>query len=385
MKYNFDEIIDRTATGSLKWGKYKDTDILPMWVADMDFKVPPAVLDTLKKSIEHGIFGYTLLPDGLDDIMIKRMETLYDWRIEKEWIIWLPGVVCGLNLACRTFCGPGKKIITTTPIYPPFLAAPSNSGKPLVTVPMIEINHRACLDFDTLEKEMKKDAGLFMFCSPYNPCGTVFTKEEINRLATLCSDNNVVICSDEIHCDLILAENKHHIPTASVSKAAEKQTITLMAPSKTYNIPGLACSFAIIPDEQLRGQFKHSVTGLIPAVNLLGLFAAESAYKDCDEWLSQLIAYLRKNRDMVQSRINKMKGCILNPVESTYLAWIDVRDTGLEDPVRFFEQAGVGLSDGSFFGKKGFVRLNFGCPRSLLEKGLDRMETALEKHVQKRK
>lgn len=379
MKYDFDEIIDRTCTSSLKWEKYKDRDIIPMWVADMDFKVPPAILDTLRQSIEHGILGYTVIPDDLNKILIAKLNDLYNWNIEKEWILWVPGVVCALNIACATFGGPQDKIVTTTPIYPPFLTAPKNCGKQLLTVPMIDINQRTTLDFDALEKELKENTGLFMFCNPYNPCGTVFTKEEINRIVDLCAAYDVVICSDEIHSDFVLDENKCHIPTASVSQTAKRQTITLMAPSKTYNIPGLGCSFAIIPDKGLRNKFKAGLHGLIPEVNLLGLFAAKAAYTECDEWLSQLIIYLRKNRDIVQNRVNKMPGCKLNPVESTYLAWIDVRDTGLEDPVLFFEQAGVGLSDGSFFGQKGFIRLNFGCPGSVLEEGLKRMETALKK------
>ncbi|CCK78414.1 MalY/PatB family protein [Desulfobacula toluolica] len=379
MNCNFDEIIDRSGTSSLKYEKYKDTDILPMWVADMDFKVPTPVLKILQQSIEHGILGYTIVPDELNCAVIKRLKSLYDWKVEKEWIIWIPGVVSALNNSCKTIGKPQDQIVTTTPIYPPFLDAPGNCEKKLVTVPMVEIKQRATLDFDALENKFKKNTSLFMFCSPYNPCGTVFTRQEINKLVELCAANDVVICSDEIHSDFVLDNDKHHLPTASISQTAAQQTITLMAPSKTYNIPGLGCSFAIIPDERLRQKFTSGLQGLIPHVNLLGLFAATAAYKECDDWLFQLIAYLRKNRDIVQTRINKMKGCKLNPIESTYLAWIDVRQTGLEDPVRFFEQAGVGLSDGRFFGQKGFVRLNFGCPKSVLEKGLNRMETALNK------
>jgi len=379
MEYNFDDIIDRTGTSSLKWEKHEGRDIIPMWVADMDFKAPPAILDTLQQSIDHGILGYTVIPDGLNDTVIAKLDKLYNWKIEKEWILWVPGVVCALNVACATFGGPQDKIVTTSPIYPPFFAAPENCGEKLVTVPMIDINQRATLDFVALEKELKENTGLFMFCSPYNPCGTVFTKKEINRIVDLCAANDVVICSDEIHSDFVLDKDKCHIPTATVSQTAANQTITLMAPSKTYNIPGLGCSFVIIPDEDLRNKFKSRLQGLIPNVNLLGLFAAKAAYKECDEWLSQLIIYLRKNRDIVQDRVSKLPGCKLNPIESTYLAWIDVKDTGLEDPVLFFEQAGVGLSDGNFFGQKGFVRLNFGCPRSVLEKGLERMGAALKK------
>ncbi len=380
MEYNFDEIINRTHTSSMKWEKYKGRDIIPMWVADMDFKVPQPVLDTLQQSIEHGIFGYTLIPDGLNEIIIDNLYTLYNWKIEKEWLIWTPGVVSALNVACAVCGSSFDKIVTTTPAYPPFLTAPSNHGKLLATVPMIEIDQRATLDYHALEKEFKSNStSLFMFCSPYNPCGSVFTKDEINQLVELCAKYDVIICSDEIHSDFVLDQDKYHIPTASISETAANQTITLMAPSKTYNIPGMGCSFAIIQNEDLRKKFKSRSKDLIPEVNLLGLFAAKTAYKSCHEWLAQLIIYLRKNRDIVQEHINKMPGFRLNPIESTYLAWIDVRDTNIEDPVAFFEKAGVGLSDGKFFGQKGFIRLNFGCPRSVLEKGLKRMENALNK------
>jgi cysteine-S-conjugate beta-lyase len=379
MQYDFDEIVDRTNTSSMKWEKYKTSDIIPMWVADMDFKAPPQILDTIQQSIEHGILGYTLIPDGLDDIIIENLYTLYKWKVKKEWIIWAPGVVSALNVACAVCGRPSDKIVTTTPVYPPFFSAPSNNGKFLSTVPMIETRRRITLDFDALEKEFKNSStSLFMFCSPYNPGGTVFTNQEITRLVELCHDHNVIICSDEIHSDLILDQSKHHIPTASVSKIAAKQTITLMAPSKTYNIPGLGASFVIISDKNLRTKVQLRMQGIVPEVNLLGLFAARTAYNECHEWLKQLISYLGKNRDIVYTAINKMPGCRLNPIESTYLAWIDVRDTGLDDPIAFFEKAGVGLSDGSFFGQKGFVRLNFGCPESVLDKGLKRMKNALD-------
>ncbi len=379
MNYDFDEIIDRTSTNSEKWDKYKNTDILPMWVADMDFKAPPPVLKSLQERIEHGILGYTGIPDRLDDIIIRRMKSLYAWKIEKDWLLWIPGVVCGLNVASRTWGRLDQKIVTTAPVYPPFFSAPDNCGKKLATVPMMDLHHRFTLDFASLEKEFKDNAGLFLFCSPHNPCGTIFTRDELHELVRLCADNHVLICSDEVHSDFVLAEGKGHIPIASVSKTAADLTITLMAPSKTYNIPGLGCSFAIIPNSQLRQAYKKTLKGLIPEVNLFGLFAAKAAYEECDEWLSQLIAYLRKNSALVLQRVNQMKGLKLYAIESTYLAWIDVRGTGLEDPVHYFEQAGVGLSDGEQFGQKGFIRLNFGCPTTVLEKGLDRMEKALEK------
>ena len=384
MRYNFDEIIDRTNTSSMKWEKYKDQDIIPMWVADMDFKAPPPILDTLKQSIKHGVLGYTLIPDKLNEIIIDNLYKLYSWKIEAQWLVWTPGVVSALNVACAICGNLHDKIVTTTPVYPPFFTAPKNFGKLLSTVPMIDIDQRYTLDFTALEQEFKNNStSLFMFCSPYNPCSTVFTKNELNQLVEICAAHDVIICSDEIHSDFVLDQDKQHIPTASVSKLAAKQTITLMAPSKTYNIPGLGASFAIIPDTDLRAKFKSMSEGIVPEVNLLGLFAAQTAYKDCQEWLAQLIVYLRNNRDVVQNYINKMPGCRLNHIESTYLAWIDVRNTNIDDPVTFFEQAGVGLSDGKFFGQQGFVRLNFGCPNSVLEKGLKRMEKALKNRPDK--
>ena len=378
MKYDFDRIIDRTDTSSLKWQKYKDTDILPMWVADMDFQAPPGICQAINKRVEHGVFGYTLVPEHLNQIIVERMQSLYNWTIQAEWISWLPGVVSAMHVAGAELGNPTDAIVTTTPIYPPFLEVPSNCGKQLITVPTINVNQRATLDFNALETQFNKGVSLFLFCSPYNPCGTLFTREELKRLVELCKTYDVIICSDEIHADFVLDNHNHHIPTASISKQAQRQTITLMAPSKTYNIPGLGASFAIISDPKLRNSFNRKRKGMVPDVNLLGLIASQAAYTACDDWLAQLIIYLKINRDMVLQRVNQMKGCQLNPIDATYLAWIDITGTGLKDPVKFFEQAGVGLSDGNFFGQKGFVRLNFGCPRSMLKKGLNRMEKALK-------
>ncbi|WP_022666760.1 MalY/PatB family protein [Desulfospira joergensenii] len=378
MNYNFDEIIDRNNTHSMKWGKYQDRDILPMWVADMDFKAPPPVLKALEQVISHGILGYTHVPDTLSGIVTKRLMRLYGWQVEPESILWTPGVVSALNGACRAFGTRQERIVTTTPIYPPFLSVSDSCGKDLVTLPMTEIQNRSTLDFPGLERTFQEGAALFLFCSPYNPCSTLFTREEILELTELCTQYKVILCSDEIHSDFVLDPENVHIPTASVSPEAGARTVTLMAPSKTFNIPGLGCSFVVIEDPILRDRFRSALKGLVPDVNLMGFAAARAAYEECDDWLEQLIAYLRGNRDMVMERVGQMPGCRINPVKATYLAWIDVRDTGLDDPVKFFEDNGVGLSDGKFFGKEGFVRLNFGCPRSTLVEGLNRMERALK-------
>ncbi|MFU8769066.1 MAG: MalY/PatB family protein [Desulfotignum sp.] len=254
----------------------------------------------------------------------------------------------------------------------------AHCGKPLTTLPMVRTSGRSTLDFDALEQAFQKRPAVFLFCSPYNPCGTLFTGAELDRLVHLCETYDVILCSDEIHCDFVLDPENRHIPAATISRTAARRTITLMAPSKTYNIPGLGCAFAVISDPDLRSRFKAACEGIVPTVNLMGLAAAKAAYGSCDPWLAELIPYLARNRDTVMERINTLPGCRLDPIEATYLAWIDVRDTGLNDPVTFFEQAGVGLSDGIFFGTRGFVRLNFGCPAAVLEKGLERMAQALK-------
>ena len=375
----FDTVIDRTNTHSMKWEKYEGTDILPMWVADMDFKAPPAVLSALQKIIAHGVLGYTLVPHEMDQIVASRLRSLYSWEVETDWLVWVPGVVSGLNAVCRAFGSQDQPIVTTTPIYPPFLSVSEHCGKPLHTLPMVTEAERSTLDFVRLEQMFQKTKpAVFLFCSPYNPCGTLFTAEELDRLADLCEEYDVILCSDEIHSDFVLDQSNRHIPSATVSLHAAARTITLMAPSKTYNIPGLGCSFAVISDPDLRHRFEAACKGTLPSVNLMGLAAAKAAYASCDDWLAQLIAYLRQNRDTVMEKISQMPGCRLDPIQATFLAWIDITETGLTDPVGFFEQAGVGLSDGRFFGAPGFVRLNFGCPAVILEKGLHRMETALK-------
>ena len=377
MVCNFDEIIDRRETYSEKWEIYKGRDVIPMWVADMDFKSPFPVINALKKRVEHGVFGYTNEPDELFDAIVKRMEKLYNWKIEKKWIILLPGLVSGINAVSRAFGLKNDEIITTVPVYPPFLSAPENSGKKLTCVPMAEKNGRYSLDFDEIERAITPQTRLFILCSPHNPCGTLFTEEELAKLSEICAAGNVVVCSDEIHCDFILEENKHHIPLAGISNTAAQNTVTLMAPSKTYNIPGLGCSYAIIPSDEKREIFKKSNRGIMPHVNLMGLTAGIAALTKCDEWLEELIVYLRKNRDIVEKRINRIDGLEMNHVEATYLAWIDTEKSQIKNPAAFFEKAGVGLSSGTYFGAEGFLRLNFGCPVSQLKKALDRMEAAL--------
>ncbi|NVK42244.1 MAG: putative C-S lyase [Oceanospirillaceae bacterium] len=374
---NFDRVIDRRETASEKWEKYRNTEILPMWVADTDFMSPPAVIDALRQRIDHGVFGYTHTPAELVELVVDRMQRLYGWNIEPEWLVWLPGLVCGLNLSCRAVGTDGDSVLTPKPIYPPFMSAPRLSSRQLITVPMQQQANRWLIDFDALEAVITPDSRLLLFCNPHNPGGTCYRRDELERLAAIAGRHDLVICSDEVHCDLILEPELRHIPLASLGAGIESRTITLMAPSKTYNIAGLGCSFAVIPDPDLRRAFRRVRKGIVPDVNLLGYTAALAAYRDGDDWNRRQLAYLRGNRDYLVAEINSIPGLHLEPVEATYLAWIDITAAKLENPARFFEQAGVGMSPGRDFGDDRYMRLNFGCPRGMLEEAVRRIRSAM--------
>ena len=374
---NFDTLIDRANSDSLKWGRYKGTDILPMWVADSDFCVAPAIADALKQRIEHGVFGYAKASTELIEIVVERMWRLYQWRIKPEWLVWQPGVVNGLNLACRIVGSSGDGVFAPSVVYPPFTDAPELSARCLRPVPMIQSDLRWVINVDWLAQNISRDDQLLLLCNPHNPGGTVYTRQELNCLAELIVARDLVICTDEIHGDLILDADKKHVPIASLNKEIEARSITLMAPSKTFNTPGLGCSFAIIPNLELRRQYKKAKQGIVPYVTALGYVAAQAAYQSGDDWNRQQVDYLRSNRDYLLREINAIKGLRLDSVEATYLAWIDVSELGLKNPAKFFKQAGVGLSAGREFGDERFMRMNFGCPRSLVEEAVTRIRLAV--------
>ena len=374
---DFDTFADRGNSDSVKWGKYKNTDILPMWVADTDFRVAPGIADALSRRIEHGVFGYAEAPKELIEILVERMARLYRWQIRPEWLVWQPGVVNGLNLACRTVGTSGDGVFTPSVVYPPFTDAPELSDRIRRSVPMIQSDQRWVLDLEWLAQNTNDTDRLLLLCNPHNPGGTVYRSEELSRLAELIVARDMIICSDEIHCDLILDADKKHIPIASLNSEIENRSITLMAPSKTFNTPGLGCSFAIISNRQLRGRYKRAKQGIVPYVTALGYVAAQAAYESGDDWNRQQLAYLRANRDYLLREINSIRGLRLDSIEATYLAWIDVSDLGLKEPARFFEQAGVGLSAGGEFGDGRFMRMNFGCPRSIVEQAVTRIRLAV--------
>ena len=375
--FDFDAPIDRRGVPGDKWGRFDGRDVLPLWVADMDFAAPPAVIDALRRRIDHGVFGYADAWPGLNAAVVDGIARDHAWRIDAEWLVWLPGVVTGFNLACRAVGDAGDEVFTATPIYPPFLTAPANSDRRLVTCPLTCAGGRWEWDRAAVEAALSPRTRLLMLCNPHNPVGRVFDDDELRWFAGLAERHDATICSDEIHCGLVLDRETPHVPIATLDAAIARRTITLMAPSKTWNIPALYCAFAVIPDERLRQRFRHAMRGIVPHPNVLGMVATEAAYRDGGPWRMALLDYLRGNRDLVMAAIERMPGLAAARPQATYLAWIDCRGAGVDKPAEFFEVAGVGLSDGAPFGMPGFARLNFGCTRALLDDALTRMWQAL--------
>jgi cystathionine beta-lyase len=307
----------------------------------------------------------------------NHVQQQYGWSIEPEWLVWLPGLVSGLNAVCRAVGEAGDAVLTCTPIYPPFLSAAELMGRQTLAVPLVQEGSRWHMDIAAMERAITPKTRLLLLCNPHNPVGRVWSREELTAVAELAERHDLIVCSDEIHADLILDTGKQHLPLAMLSPEVSRRTITLQAPSKTYNIPGLGCSYAVVSDASLRRQLRRAMEGIVPHVNLMGYVAAEAAYRHGEPWRLALIEYLRGNRDLLAGEIAVIPDLIMSPVEATYLAWIDVRGRGIEHPQRFFEAAGVGLSGGRAFGLPGFIRLNFGCPRSVLVEALRRVRRVL--------
>lgn len=379
--FDFDTVPDRRGTDSQKWQKYAGRDVLPLWVADMDFKSAPAIIAALQERVAHGVFGYARPVKSTVDAVVEAMQQRYGWQIDPSWIVWLPGLVVGLNVTAQAFAEPGDEVLTLAPVYPPFMTAPKNSARASVTVPFVLQDERWTIDWDALERAVTPRTKLFYLCNPHNPLARVWRRDELVRLAEFCERHNLVLCSDEIHCDLILESSLPHIPTASLSPEIAARTITLMAPSKTYNVPGLGTSIAIIPDATRRARFVRATAGIVAEVTCLGFAACEAAYRDSESWRQALLAYLRGNRDYLLATIaRELPGVRVEaPVEATYLLWMNVSSLGLENPTAHFERHGLGFSDGVFFGapQGSHVRLNFGCPRATLVEAMRRMKAAL--------
>lgn len=382
MTYNFDEIIPRRHTASIKWNLC-DADELPMWVADMDFRSPEPVLRALRERVAHGIFGYGKCPTGLRETIVARLQQLYDWQVKPQELVFLPGVVPGFHLSLRAFTSPGEGLLIQTPVYPPILHAAANAdlvSNAMILTRMSDGHYE--IDFDLFEETLTPRTRMFLLCNPHNPVGRVFRRDELERMAEICLRHEILICSDEIHGDLLFSGHPHH-PIASLAPEIEARTITLMAPSKTFNIAGLDCSFAVIPNAELRKQLKAARRGLVGRPNVLGYVAALAAYRAGQPWLDAVLTYLEANRDFLQGYVSeRLPGLHMASPEGTYLAWLDCRAAGIPgNSYEFFRrEARVMLNDGATFGPggEGFVRLNFACPRAQLVEGLGRMRSALD-------
>lgn len=382
---NFNIVPNRRNPNNLnKWTWYPK-DVLPMWVADMDFPAPKPILNTLYKAVDQGVLGYELPSKALKETVAARMDKLYGWKVKPEAVIAVTGVVSGFSVAARIACTPKRGVLVQTPVYNEFHEVKNNIGVPQLDVPLVKhVNGNILsyeIDWDIFEKQVKK-AGMFLLCNPHNPLGMIFSRKDLLKMAELCIKNNVVIVSDEIHSELLLDDNKF-TPLAKLSSEIAKHTITLIAPSKTFNIPGLFCGFAIITDKELRERYEKEVSHLRLHVSSIGLFAARTAFSgECDGWLRQLRLYLTGNRDFLVEYVTEhMPQVRLTVPAATYLGWLDFTQMGIDgSPFEFFlKNARVALSEGKIFGREGegHVRLNYGTSRKILEQGLERMRKAL--------
>lgn len=375
MAFDFNQWIDRRHSDSLKWHKYGDRDVLPLWVADSDFRSPPSVIEAIKQRAEHGVFGYGATPTGLIDITLSRLAQRYNWQIEPDWIVLLPGVVCGLNLSVRAFTESGESTVSPTPIYPLFRGAAKLADRAQVNLPLRLQDDRWVMDLD--DSAMQGNERLLMLCNPQNPGGTVYRRDELEAQLAFAQQHDLIVCSDEIHCDLLLSPGAQHIPFAALSEDAAQRSITLLSPSKTFNIAGLGASLAIIPNPELRARFNRVREGIVPGVDILALVAAEAAWRDGDEWLAAQLDYLRANRDWLVAQVNALPELQMVAPEATYLGWIDASKLDVASPMDYFEQHGLGFSPGHDFGDDNFVRFNFGCTRATLEQAVARLQKAV--------
>lgn len=360
----------------MKWDRVAGTDALPMWVADMDFAAPPEVLAALREYVAHGVMGYALPWPGLMQAIVTGLARDHGWQIDPDWIVLLPGVVTGFNLACALAGEPDDEVLTLTPVYPPMLTAPRNTQRRLVRSDLVLDAGRWVCDMDDLRARTTNRTRMLMLCTPHNPLGRSFSREELAALAAHAEQHDMLICADEIHCGLVLDASRPHVPVASLSEGVARRTITLMAPSKTWNIAGLSSAFAVVSDPKLRARFKRAADGIVPHTNVLGLVATEAAYRHGDAWRQALLDYLRGNATRVLEAVHGIAGLSMTPVEATYLAWLDCRALQIDNPMRHFAEHGVVMSDGRDFGAPGFLRLNFGCGRSVLDEALRRITVA---------
>ncbi len=382
MKYNFDELVKREGTNSLKYDAranfFGKEDVLPLWVADMDFKTPDFVIDALRKRLDHEILGYSFRPDSYFGAIANWMKLRHGWEIEKEWVSFSPGVVAGLTLAIETFSAPGDEVVVQPPVYFPFFDSVKSTGRKMLENPLKLVDGRYTFDLEDLKSKITSKTKLLLLCNPQNPGGMVWTKDELTALANICLENKILIISDEIHSDLIFDGYKH-TPLPTLSEEIAQNCVVCMAPSKTFNLAGLTTSFLIIPNKRLFVRYERTLR--IPHLhmgNIFGTIALEAAYSKGAEWVDQLVAYLQGNYNFLESWLKEnMPQVVPMKPESTYLVWLDFSALGLSDEElnACLLEVGVGLNRGVQFGKQGagYMRINLGCPRATLKAALERM------------
>ena len=381
MKYNFDQVVDRQHSHSFKW-QLGGRDVLPMWIADMDFQAPKPVMDAIIKRAEHGIYGYSMPEDGFFDAVINWQKKRHGWNIDKDWITFCPGIVPGLNMLVRAMTHPGDKVIVQTPVYYPFFDAILNNGRQFEKNPLILENGKYRMDYVDLQKRAEDPrAKAIILCSPHNPVGRVWSRDELRQLGQICLENDIIVISDELHCDLVF-KGHQHIPFAAISTEFAENSVTCIAPSKTFNLAGLQTSTLVIPNESIRNLFLNG--SIFKRTNPFGIVALEAAYTHGEAWLDQLKDYLEDNiRYLCEFVKDRLPGIGVIKPEGTYLVWMDFRSLALDNAALedfMLNKAGIWLDEGHIFGKEGdgFERINVACPRSILEQGLIRIETALK-------
>jgi cysteine-S-conjugate beta-lyase len=375
--FDFDSPTDRTGSHSVRWEKYAGRGVIPLWVADTDFRAPPAVIEALRRRVEHGVFGYTLPPPELRELIVARMARLYGWKVSPQAIVYLPGVVSALYMAANRLTRPGDHLVSPAPVYYHLFRAARHAPREWTDVPMVLEQGRWVWDEERLAASVRPASRMLMLCNPHNPGGTIFTRSELERIGAFAQKHNLLIVSDEIHCDLLLDAGKAHCPIASLSPDLARRTVTLMAPSKTFNTAGIGVAFAIIEDAALREAFSFDLKKSVHDSSIFAYEAAVAAYRDGGAWLDAQLEYLRGNRDLVEATVSRLQGVETAHLEATYLSWIDCSGLGVADPHAHFLEYGLGLSPGADFGAPQFVRLNFGTQRAVLAEAMQRFERAV--------
>jgi len=371
----FDDPVERRGSWSTRWERYP-ADVIPLWVADTDFRAPPAVLAAIARRAAHGVFGYSVPPPELRAAVVERMQRLYGWRVEPDWVVFVSGVVPGLHLAARHLMRADQHALVPTPVYHHLKQSLQKARRAHSDVPLVLSGGRWVWDEQALAAALRPESRLLMLCNPQNPGGTILTRAELGRLAAFADKHDLLICSDEIHAEILLDEGKPHVPIASLSPETCRRTVTLISPNKAYGFPGAGCAFAIIADPELRRAFSVDFHATVHDASVFAYEAALAAYRECDDWMRAQLDYLRANRDMVEKRIAATGVLKMAHVEATYLAWIDASGLDVADPHRHFLDKGVAMSPGLQFGSPQFVRLNFGTQRAVLDRALERISSA---------